>query len=182
MMSAEDFAARYQESWRALWCVAVAVLNDRSLAEDALQESAIIGLSKRGEFVPGTAFVPWMSAIVRYVALNQARKVSRRRSASVDPAVMDRAGGSAPMRNDASRDEMFDDRVSAALESLPEVARQCLLMRTLFSAPYSEIAARFGIPEGTAMSHVHRARRSMRERLGQDTAGGSGRAREAAPR
>jgi len=58
---------------------------------------------------------------------------------------------------------MFDDRVRAALETLPETARQCLLMRTLFDAPYSEIAARLDIPEGTAMSHVHRARRTLRE-------------------
>jgi len=69
-LSADEFAARYQSAWRALWCVAVSVLNDRALAEDALQEAAIIGLRKRGEFTPGTAFVPWMSAIVRYVALN----------------------------------------------------------------------------------------------------------------
>jgi RNA polymerase sigma factor (sigma-70 family) len=96
---------------------------------------------------------------------------------------MDRACGSAPMHdNNTSRDEMFDDRVSAALGSLPEIARQCLLMRTLFGAPYSEIAARFEIPEGTAMSHVHRARRSMRTRLERDSTGGSERAREAAPR
>lgn len=165
MLSAEEFAAQFQESWRALWCVAVSVLHDKALAEDVLQESAIIGLRKRGEFTPGTAFTPWMSTIVRFVALNHGRKSSRRRGASVDPVVIDRVEGSVGPAGGVSEREMFDDKVRAALEALPEVARQCLLMRTLFGAPYSEIAARYQIPEGTAMSHVHRARRAMRERL-----------------
>jgi len=147
-----------------LWCVAVSVLNDRALAEDALQESAIIGLRKRGEFTPGTGFIPWMSAIVRYVALNQGRKAARRPGSSVDPAMIDRTAG-ASADHATPENEMFDDRVRAALDALPEIARQCLLMRTLFEAPYSEIAARLQIPEGTAMSHVHRARRVMRQRL-----------------
>ena len=61
--------------------------------------------------------------------------------------------------------ESFDDDVVAALMSLDETARACLLMKTVLDLPYREIAAALGVPEGTAMSHVHRARGALRERL-----------------
>ena len=38
-------------------------------------------------------------------------------------------------------------------------------MRTLDGLSYAEIAALLDVPEGTAMSHVHRTRRLLRERL-----------------
>ena len=48
---------------------------------------------------------------------------------------------------------------------MEETARACLLLRTLQDMPYREIALALDIAEGTAMSHVHRARMAMRERL-----------------
>ena len=51
------------------------------------------------------------------------------------------------------------------LEALGEVPRACLLLSTLRELSYGEIAALLTIPEGTAMSHVHRARLVLRERL-----------------
>jgi RNA polymerase sigma-70 factor (ECF subfamily) len=48
---------------------------------------------------------------------------------------------------------------------LDEVARACLLLRTVHDMPYKQIAQVLEVPEGTAMSHVHRARQAMRQRL-----------------
>ena len=61
--------------------------------------------------------------------------------------------------------ECFDDRVLAGLNTLEETARACLLLRTLLDMPYREISLALDIPQGTAMSHVYRARRQLRERL-----------------
>ncbi len=61
---------------------------------------------------------------------------------------------------------MFDDDLAAALRSLDEMPRCCLLLRVVMDLPYKDIAQVLDIPEGTAMSHVHRARRQVRERLG----------------
>jgi RNA polymerase sigma factor (sigma-70 family) len=61
--------------------------------------------------------------------------------------------------------EHFDDRVMRALRSVNEVARACLLLRTLEGLSYSEISRLLEIPEGTAMSHVHRTRMHLRECL-----------------
>ncbi|MBT8484154.1 MAG: RNA polymerase sigma factor, partial [Phycisphaerae bacterium] len=59
----------------------------------------------------------------------------------------------------------FDDDVLHALDGLEETARACLLLRTVVDLPYKEIARALDVPEGTAMSHVHRARRVLREKL-----------------
>src|SRR5213079_264175 len=59
----------------------------------------------------------------------------------------------------------FDDHVTKALNSVSDVARACLLLRTIEQMEYSEISRLLQIPEGTAMSHVHRARQHLRERL-----------------
>jgi len=57
------------------------------------------------------------------------------------------------------------DRVLEALVSLEETARACLLLRTVLDKSYREISLALDIPEGTAMSHVHRARKAMRRML-----------------
>jgi RNA polymerase sigma-70 factor (ECF subfamily) len=51
------------------------------------------------------------------------------------------------------------------LGDVGEVARACLLLRTLEGLEYAEISRLLEIPEGTAMSHVHRTRRYLRDRL-----------------
>ena len=59
----------------------------------------------------------------------------------------------------------FDDRVLAGLHELSEPQRACLLLRTVLDLSYREVASTLEIPEGTAMSHVHRARQTLREKL-----------------
>jgi RNA polymerase sigma-70 factor (ECF subfamily) len=59
----------------------------------------------------------------------------------------------------------FDDQVLDALRDLAETARACLLMKTVMELDYKHIARVLGIAEGTAMSHVHRARSRMRAAL-----------------
>ncbi|MEO0587563.1 MAG: RNA polymerase sigma factor, partial [Planctomycetota bacterium] len=59
----------------------------------------------------------------------------------------------------------FDDAVVAALGGLEPTARACLLLKTVHGHSYAEIGQMLGVPEGTAMSHVHRARKRMRETL-----------------
>lgn len=175
----EAFAARYEANARVLWCIAAAVLGGRRHVEDVLQESAVIALKKLEQFDPDTSFVAWMGQIVRFVALNQGRKLGRSKTTSVDPELMQHhaAAGSdgtvpAPVTSNGrvvADQTSFDDRVLAALRTLDETARACLLLRTVTGRSYREISLAMDIPEGTAMSHVHRARRAMRRMLGGDS-------------
>ncbi len=168
------FAHEYQNAYRALWCIAAGVLGDRSGAADMVQDAAVTGLRKLHEFQPGTSFLAWMARIVRFTAINQRRKHQRHRTGGVWPAGLDASLGRGRAETSPGIDSrggmvdaavMFDDRILAALHTLTEQARACLLLRVVLDMPYREIALALDIPEGTAMSHVHRARRQMRASL-----------------
>ena len=174
------FAAQFEGSWRKLWCIGAAVVGDRAQADDVLQEAAMIALGKLSQFDPRTSFSAWMAQIVRFVALNHARRRQRNSAAPLEPqriAARPIAPDSELVTNRGMLkvDQMeFDDRVITGLRTLDETPRACLLMRVLLDMPYREIAAALDIPEGTAMSHMHRARTHLRDLLAQ-ASGGTGR-------
>src|SRR5690606_14167395 len=86
-LTAEEFGRAFESSYRVFWLVAAGVLNDRVAADDAVQEAAIVALGKLDQFEVGTNFNAWMSQMVRFVALNLARREKHRRPAPVDPEV-----------------------------------------------------------------------------------------------
>ena len=168
------FAERFRSSARCLWGVAAAVLGDADLADDVVQEAAVTALQRLDQFQPGTNFEAWMSQVVRFIALNHRRKRTRRRTSPVDPVIIDETSASAqqaataPVASDGrlTRDQdAFDDDVVEALDDLDERTRCCLLLRVVQGMPYRQIALVLDVPEGTAMSCVHRARKLLRERL-----------------
>lgn len=172
-----QFNDRFQESWRTLWCVGAAILGSRNEVDDVLQESALIALEKLHDFDPQTSFKAWMSQIVRYTALNTARRrVKQNAIASIhDYKIEQPVGKNYSNADDEVIDcttgdlsglkESFDDQLLAALQALDDVPRACILLRTVGDMSYREISQVLEIPEGTAMSHVHRARKALRERL-----------------
>lgn len=168
------FTEQFEAVSRAMWCIALSIVGNRTIAEDVVQESAAIALSKLDEFTRGSNFNAWLSRIVRYVALNHARRRQRDRSSLTDPHALESIA-SQPTAKDARvvtdrgelrhDQESFDDRVTAALSTLDPTARASLLLRTVLNMPYREIASALDIPEGTAMSHVHRSRLALRALL-----------------
>ena len=161
-----EFAESFEASFRTLWLIAVGVVGEPALAEDVVQEAAIVALGKLEQFSPGTNFNAWMGRIVRFVALNLARKERKRRPVRGDHDAVDQLASdqeSAAARS--SNLDAVDPRLVKALDQLGEVARSCLLLRTIADMTYAEIAELLEIPEGTAMSHVHRTRHFLRDRL-----------------
>ncbi len=172
-LSPDGFASRFTACSRALWCIATAILGDPDLAEDVLQEAAVTALRKLEDFDPSTSFSAWMGQIVRYTALNHARRRAKAKVVHVDPAQLDNTIRSPVERLRLTGDgslpadqASFDDDVLAALGTLEETARACLLLRVVLDMPYGEISRVLDLPAGTAMSHVHRARRVLSDQLG----------------
>ncbi|MCP3916955.1 MAG: RNA polymerase sigma factor [bacterium] len=169
-MGPAEFAALFEASGRLLWTIAAAVVIDRTLVDDVLQEAAMIGLAKLDQFDPATRFEAWMGRIVRWVALNHARKRSRRGTRSADAALLDdlpsaEPAGHLPDTRNWLEGEHFDDELTEALRELGSTARACLMMKIVLELDYAEIARTLEVPQGTAMSHVHRACAKLRQRL-----------------
>mgnify|MGYP005863869435 CR=1 FL=1 len=60
----------------------------------------------------------------------------------------------------------FDDALTRALAALPEAQRDVVVLVDVEGLAYAEAAAALGIPVGTVMSRLHRARAGLREQLG----------------
>lgn len=167
---ADEFSALFRESARLFWLVAAGIVRDPNLADDVVQEAAVIGVRKFHTFSSGTSFAAWMGQIVRFVAMNEIRRRKRKPTQTLDDAFAhdaEPAGAGTPAERRLVPGRMsLAEPLSRALAELGDVARACLLLRTLEGLEYSEISRLLAIPEGTAMSHVHRARQALRKRLG----------------
>ena len=60
--------------------------------------------------------------------------------------------------------------VARAVEALPEPLRALIELRHFQDASYAEMAEILGIPEGTVMSRLYRARQQLRAALADDPA------------
>jgi RNA polymerase sigma-70 factor, ECF subfamily len=177
VIDVESFASQLTDCYQRMWLVAASVTGDRAEADDIVQQASMIALQKRADFVAGTNFAAWMSQIVRLTALNYRKKSGRRNLRISDPVRMDKSiSASASDAQDAKfpltddgrlREDQtdFDDELLSVLGELGDVARTCLLLRVVQQLSYDDIAQTLQIPAGTAMSHVHRAKQSIRERL-----------------
>jgi RNA polymerase sigma-70 factor (ECF subfamily) len=183
-VTSDEFAVEFKSSFLKLWLVASAIVRDRTLAEDVVQEAALVALDKLEQFKPGTSFVAWMSQIVRYVGLNKARAERVRRAEPTEPGRLNGLGATdrsvaaaSPISREGRLDAhqtSFDDRVVESLNGLAETARACVLLRTVAELDYADIAKLLEIPAGTAMSHVHRARQQLRRALSSQVPGAAG--------
>ena len=159
-LTAQEFSERFEGVRKRLWLIAAGVLCDRADADDVVQEAAIVALRRLDEFVEGTHFEAWMGRITRHVARNALR--GRRRSRAAMQRLADRTDPDHSAGPGAIGSWADDAPLQAALESLEEPVRLCLLLRVVGGVQYQVIAELMEMPEGTAMSHVFRARRKMR--------------------
>lgn len=161
-ISRERFAALYEEHARLFWVVAASVTGDNTRAADIVQDAAIVAMNKLDQFQEGTNFQAWMCQIVRYVAMNDARKM---RPVATVPDKLDANQARPHTAAHCAASEGFSDEVTKALATLDPTARECVLLKVIFDWPYARIAELLDIPEGTAMSHVHRSRGVLRRLL-----------------
>ncbi|MCA9294138.1 MAG: RNA polymerase sigma factor [Phycisphaerales bacterium] len=155
-----------------LLVIAAAIVGRVDGAEDIVQDATRIALEKSTDVADVQNLPAWLAQVVRNVALN-ARRANQRRPAPRSNELLDARTGRReppppPIASDGRilpNQDAFDDQVMAALNDLDERARACLMLRVILGLPYKEIAETLGIPEGTAMSHVLRSRRTLAERL-----------------
>ncbi|MEM8782496.1 MAG: sigma-70 family RNA polymerase sigma factor [Planctomycetota bacterium] len=172
-LETQGFADHFRAAYPVMLSVAQGMVGNRADAEDVVQDATVIGFRKWSEYEEGTSFAAWMAAIVRNVALNARRKRRRRDALPFEEAANEGAITQPSLPADERTGQIrpdqqaFDDRVQKALMQLTPVARACLLLRTVHDFDYDTIGETLEIPKNTALSHVHRARQTMRTYLAE---------------
>jgi RNA polymerase sigma-70 factor (ECF subfamily) len=136
---------------------------DRVLADDLAQEVFLRAYRGLVGFQRRSAFGTWLYRIAYNCYLNNRTRVRRFCELPEDyvaAAVAPESALSAP-RSDLRRD------LSAAIESLPERYRAVVVLYYLEEVSYPEIADILSVPLGTVKTHLHRAKKLLRERMSE---------------
>jgi RNA polymerase sigma-70 factor, ECF subfamily len=147
-----------------LWRFALRLTRNPSDAEDLVQRCCVRALERRLQFQPGSAMLSWLFSIMHSIWLNELRSAQRRREASLDS--MD--GFEFDVVSASSGDPeqtLWYRQVVEAVERLPEAQRLVMLLVAVEGLSYREAADVLGVPIGTVMSRLSRARSTIGERF-----------------
>lgn len=150
---------------RAAYAVALSVTGRHEDAEDAAQDSFLVALKRLEECRSPEKFGGWLMTIVR----NRSRNLVRRESLRETAAVPETAASRGPDPYRTTEQQELRGRLDQAMRPLPQVQREIVLLHDLEGWKHREIAQRLGIPSGTVRSHLHFARKALRESLGTVT-------------
>jgi len=151
-----------QKYQRAAYSVAYSVTGRHEDAQDAAQESFLVALERLDECRSPERFAGWLMTIVRNRSRNLVRREVLRET---DPVPLAASSGTPSPEQETERNELRES-LAEALATLPEVQREIVLLHDLEGWKHREIADRLGIPSGTVRSHLHFARKALREALG----------------
>ena len=143
--------------------VAFKALGDRTLAEEATQETFLRAWKAARSFDPSRSLAPWLSTIVRRVAIDLHRRESRRPHESLDSGPETAEGGGLTVDRAIDVWEVRD-----ALAQLPHDEQEVMRLQHRSGMTHTEIAQRLGIPLGTVKSRSFRAHRQLRALLGHE--------------
>ena len=155
----------------SLYNFACWLTQDRAAAEDLVQETYMKALKGFSSFAQGTNFRAWMYRILRntFLTTQAGLKASSLVSLDDDETPIEPGTGETPEFLLLAR--VQQETIQRALEELPVHYREVILLCDLEEMSYQEIGLALGIPIGTVMSRVSRARKAMRRLLGARTMG-----------
>ncbi|MCH8004646.1 MAG: RNA polymerase sigma factor [Planctomycetes bacterium] len=145
--------------------VSAAICRDRDRAQEIVQE-AFIKLWQRPPEAGEAAYASWLRRVTTNLSINAVKRTPRPGTLPAceqDPSLHTAQRPEA----DCEHAEMLQ-RVRAAMEQLDEPKRAILVLRAYEQLSYEEIAEHLGVPLGTVMSRLNRARRALLEALQRD--------------
>jgi RNA polymerase sigma factor (sigma-70 family) len=132
-------------------------------AFDVSQEAFLRAFQRLATFDAQKPLRPWLLAIAHHCCVDEFR---RRRRQSLFPAALDQPEHARLAHpDDAIETREQGTRVVAALNHLPDNQREALLLFHQDQLSYRDIAVVLGVPIGTVMTWIHRARRALRAEL-----------------
>jgi RNA polymerase sigma factor (sigma-70 family) len=160
----EALAELYDRFGRVAYGMALRVLRDERLAEDAVQEGFLTAWRNADRFMPERAKAStWLLTLVHRRAVDLVRREERRRAEPL-PDAAEAASGSA---EDDAWLRFERERVQAALRRLPDQQREAIELAYYGGFSQSELAERLGQPVGTIKSRMFTGLSRLRELLAE---------------
>ncbi len=144
------------------------LVRDATLAEDVVQDAALRALGYFGSYHGGDARA-WLLRIVRNTAYGTLAARTRTGTTSLDAAGPGGDGEASALQvaDPADDPEAALSRreglaqLDQAMAALPVELRECLVLRELEEMSYRQVSEITGVPMGTVMSRLWRARRAL---------------------
>lgn len=149
-----------------LYRVALSITRNRADAEDLVQDTLLRAYRAAHRF-DGRHPRAWLLTIMRNAQINRVRRKRPELLRDPDLTLQRTADTSTDGRTaeELVVDSGFDAVVEAAFADLSDDFRAVVQLVDLDGLGYQEAADRLGIPVGTVMSRLHRARGRIRDRL-----------------
>ncbi len=162
---------RYQDR---VYNLAYRLLGNPDDALDAAQDTFVRAYVALSRFETDRPFAPWLFRIVTNTCYGMLRK--RRPEVSFEAIEeLEPSSGSAAAGGSAEGDpeqwvlrSIQDEEIQRAVLALSEPSRTVVLLRYMEGLSYEAIAAALEMPIGTVKTHLHRARRRLREVLTEE--------------
>jgi RNA polymerase sigma-70 factor (ECF subfamily) len=164
------FEALVTRHRRAVYRLCWSATGNPADADDAAQETFVRLFRALPSYDLSRPFLPWL----RKIAWNTSLSLRRDANAGVARVPEDglsEAADPAPGPAEAAERRQETERVAGAMEGLPPELRTVLVLRAVEGLSYAEIAEATGVPAGTVMSRLSRARDRLAAMLGRGTRG-----------
>lgn len=161
--AASEFIRAHQKS---LFGYLLRLSGRADVAEDICQDAFIRALSNLHRFDPRYRFSTWLFTIAKRLLVNHAQRLKP----VYDSEMVGGRTSSAPEPGSGEAARARVDVVQQGLMVLGIEQREIVILFHMLGWPIGLISEHLDMPEGTIKSHLHRARRKMREALEKDEA------------
>jgi len=162
-LSQPDFEQVFLPHLDSAYNLARWLLRNDQDAEDAVQEAYLRAHKAFSRFRGGDGKA-WFMTILRNVCYTMIKKLRAHETPEPFDEEIHQAAGEGEMQ-EAFRQKANAETLHAALEKLPDEFREIVVLHDLEGLAYKEIAAVVGIPIGTVMSRLARARGRLRTEI-----------------
>ncbi|MGZ4338738.1 MAG: sigma-70 family RNA polymerase sigma factor [Gaiellaceae bacterium] len=160
----DALAELYDRHGRQSYALALRILRDASLAQDAVQDAFLTAWRTAPSFDPQRgAATTWLMTLVHRRAVDLVRREDRRRAGPLDDPPI--ASGDATDEAAEAREQRR--RVQAALAVPTPAEREAIELAYYGGLSQSEIADRLGVPLGTVKSRMFAGLARLRAALGE---------------
>jgi RNA polymerase sigma factor (sigma-70 family) len=157
-------AELYDRYGRVAWGLALRILRDEALAEDAVQEAFLALWRTAPRFVPERSSArTWILTLVHRRAVDLVRREERRRAEPLESAAEPSVGAA----DEDAWLRLERGRVQDALHRLPDREREALELAYYGGFTQSELAQRLGEPLGTIKSRMFTGLARLRDLLAE---------------